>query len=398
MSAIKLAGHDVYSLRLALPLEGVGTLEAELDLDAGAAPPSGTVTLTYAAEGKPLSSYTVTVLPSIGGDDSGRESIGRHRVFAVQGAGTLRRNVEGLDYADIAPRLVAEDLLAGEASDLSALSSLPVLPRWSRPAGTARAAIARLARRVGLGWRLLPSGVVRLAAETWPVYGTTAPIYTAEPDAYGIAELALDAPDLLPGMAVLRPDGRAPYHVAEVVYSVDDGALRARIRVQRPGGVTSPSLQDWRDAVSVALPPLRLFVPHFGSVVDQDPSTGEVGVRLTGRDPPMLTLSAVSVWPGLPGRKVLLPLGARVLVHFVGGSEETPVVLGHDWGGAFDEEKIDGGETPLARRGDAVDCGYFTVGPGPAYALAPATIGVPGAIPITGSISAGTVAGGKVKG
>jgi hypothetical protein len=95
---------------------------------------------------------------------------------------------------------------------------------------------------------------------------------------------------------------------------------------------------------------------------------------------------------------VRLPLGARVLVHFIGGDEDTPAVLGHEWGGAFDAEQIGDTAVPLAKVGDLISCGYFSVGTGPAYALAPVPKGAPGAVQITGSITSGTVAGGKVAG
>ncbi len=398
-ASVQIDGHDVYTLRLALPLLGIGSLEAEIDLDPGATPPSGTVLLVFAVEDKPSISYLVTILPSIGGDDAGREALGRFRLFAVQGRGALREAIDGTDYADIDPRLIVEDLVSGEDSDLTSIQSLSTLPRWST-SGTPKASLTRLCSRLELGWRVLPSGAVRVAAETWPAYATAAPIYTAEPDAYGLAELALDAPDLLPGMTILRPDDRAgdPWRVAEVVYTLGDGAFRTSIRVQLATGGQGPQLEHWRRAVGVALPPLRLFVPHTATVVDQDASSGALGLRLDGRDPPLLTLAAVPFWLGLPGRRVRLPLGARVLVHFLGGNEDTPAVLGHEWAGAFDAEQIGDTAVPLAKVGDVVNCGYFSVGTGPAYALTKVPQFAPGATLITGSITSGTVAGGKVAG
>ena len=327
-ASIQLDGHDVYSMRLALGLLGIGTLEAEIDLDPGATPPSGTVDLTFAVEGATSISYRVTVLPSIDGDDAGREELGRFRVFAVQGKGALRSLIDGTDYADIDPRLIIEDLVSGEDSDLSEIQDLSTLPRWSTSAGTQRASLTRLCSRLDLGWRVLPSGAVRVAAETWPAYATTAPLYTAEPDAYGLAELALDAPDLLPGMTILRPDDRtgAPWRVAEVVYSLADGAFRARVRVQRPAGGQGPSLETWRAAVATALPALRYYVPHLATVVS--PGSGSLGVRFDGFEPPLLTLDAVPMMPGLPGCAVTVLPGARVVVQFAGGDEASPIVTG----------------------------------------------------------------------
>ena len=328
-ASVQIDGHDVYSLRLALSLLGVGTLEAEIDLDPGATPPSGTVALTLAVEGRAPISYLVTILPSVGGADAGREALGRFRVFAVQGKGVLRSSIGGTDYADIDPRLIVEDLVRGEDSDLTANQDLSTLPRWSTSAGTARASLTRLCSRLDLGWRVLPSGAVRVAAETWPAYAATAPLYTAEPDAYGLGELALDAPDLLPGMTVLRPDDRAgdPWRVAEVIYSLIDGAFRARIRVQRPAGGQGPSLETWRAAVGVALPALRYYVPHLATVVSQG-QDGTIGVRFDGFEPPLLTLDAVPMMPGLPGCMVTALPGARVVVQFAGGDEASPIVTG----------------------------------------------------------------------
>lgn len=328
-ASVQLDGHDVFTFRLALPLLGVGTLEAEIDLDPGATPPSGTVEIVFAVEGAAAQSFLVTILPSIEGDDAGREALGRFRLFAVQGKGALREAIDGTDYTDdIDPRLIFEDLLDGEDSDLSSIRDLSPLQRWAT-SGTRKAAMTRLASRLELGWRVLPSGAVRVAAEEWPAYATEAPLYTREPDAYGLAELALDAPDLLPGMTILRPDGRAgdPFRVAEVVYTLDDGAFRAAIRVQRPEGGQGPSVEKWRGAVALALPALRFHVPHLATVVTQE-QDGSLGLRLDGRAPPLLTLSAVPMVFGLPGVFVTVVPGARVVVQFAGGDEDSPIVTG----------------------------------------------------------------------
>ncbi len=206
--SIKLAGLTVIELAgLALSLRGVGNVEATIDLDVGAAPPSGKVQLELAVEGAAVS-YTCTILDALPDGDAGRESLGRFRVFAVLGAGGMRRVVEGIDYSDVQPRLILEDIArdTGEDFDLSALGSPSTLARWTRVKGTGRKALERLCARLGLGWRVLPNGRVRVAPETWPAYSATAPQYTAEPDANGVAELALDAPDLAPGMTILRPN------------------------------------------------------------------------------------------------------------------------------------------------------------------------------------------------
>ena len=399
MSAIRLAGHDVLSARLALPLFGVGSLEAELDLDEDTAPPTGTVGLTFEDENGDVLTYRVTILDVLAAGDVGRETAGRHRVFAVQGAGALRVVRNWSDYDQCAPRLIAADMLTGESLDIGSLDAYPPLRRWSPPASTGRAALTRLAELLGVAWRVLPDGGVTVAPDTWPPYGGAVPLYTAEPDAHGLCELALDVPDLRPGMTIPPPSGVGlARRVAEVVYTVTGFTFRVSVRLQAlaaPGG--GETRDAFRAAVQSVLPPSRLLVPHFATVVVQE-GDGSLSLRLDGEAPPRLTLSGVPVYLGLPGRRVKVPGGTQVLVEFVGGSESTPIVRNFVMGSPLTEETIDGGTVPLAKRGDTVDCGFFTIGPGPIYALAPAPAGTPGAVQVTGTITSGTVGGGKVKG
>lgn len=359
MSVAVFDGHDAISCSIALPFLGVGTVQVEIDLDEvqSLTPPAGTVSLVIAVEDRPPVVYTVTILDVIPLGDAGRESLGRFRVFAVQGSGLMRQEIPGLDYADVAPRLVAEDVTVGEDADLASLASLPSLPSWRRPKGPPKAGLTRLVQRLALdssqawGWRVAPGGAVTVAIETWAAYAyTTAGSYEEEPDAYGIATLMLAAPDLLPGMTIDRPEDRPGdrLRVQEIVYQLDGDKFRARARLGGNGAAV-PTRDIFQRAVASVLPPLRLMVPHFASVVDQD-AAGLLGLRLDGDDPPLLTLSNVPIWPGVPGRTLTIPLGARCVVTFVGGSEQTPIVTGWESAGTFSEEQIgDGTARPVVK-------------------------------------------------
>lgn len=328
MSAVRLAGLDVLSARLALPPLGIGTLEAELDLDEGTDPPSGTVDLTFEAENGTSTVYRVTVLDVLPGGDAGRENVGRHRVFAVQGTGNLREEITGSSYEELSPRLIFEDLLAGEGQDLDGVPDAEI-KRWDTMAGAARTGVTRLAASLQLTWRVLPSGVVKVGPETWPEYAGSLPLYTAEPDAYGLCELALDAPDLLPGMSIPPPSGSGDQRkVAEVVYVLTADSFRARVRLVLASGPGDGSTRAlFAAAVTSVLPPQRLLVPHLATVVMQE-QDGTLGLRLDGKAPPRLSLSSVPMMPGLPGCTITALGGARVVVQFMGGEEDSPVVTG----------------------------------------------------------------------
>lgn len=333
-------GANVLSLTLSRPLWGVGALEAELDVGEAQPPADGSAqVLAFAVAGGAPVTYACTIVES-------RPHVGRASVFAVLGAGGMRGTVAAVDYAEVAPSVVVADLLrdAGEVGDpaaLAALANLPHLPRWSRPAGIARAAMGRLVDRIGQlvgaswNWRITRAGQVWLGAETWPAYVSTTqpssaaqPYYTEEPDARGIGTVALDAPDLDPGSTVLPPDDQVaagPLRISSVVHTVtEDGVARTRVTIAETVPGKGRERNTWKRAVEGALPPQSLRVPWFATVVSQD-ADGAVGIRLED-GAPMLTLSGVPLWLGLPGYLVEVPGGAQCIVEFVGGREDKPVV------------------------------------------------------------------------
>lgn len=401
----KASGLNVLSHDLILPLLGVPTLAAEVDIGDKPAP-TGAQVLSFAIAGKPPLEFVVTIVESEVG-------IGRATVFAVGGAGGMRSTIPGRDYGEVSPRLVAEDIIsaAGElpdAASLAALDALPHLPRWSRPAGTARAAMTRLAAALGMSWRVLPSGLVWLGAETWPAYTggeKGQPYYTEEPDAAGLALLALEAPDLLPGMSLKPPDDQAKagavlLRVSDVIHAVDEeGAFRTRVRLVLPEATGQGRQRDqWVRAVRGALPPLDMRVPWPATVVSQD-TDGTLGLHLDD-GAPLLTLSAVPIWCGLPGITMTVPSGTRCVVEFLGGKETAPIVRSFAPDTAFTiitiGDKLGASLKSIARVGDSTDCGTvsatslpgggavtFTVTP----PTGPAQVGP--SVPIAGLISSG---------
>lgn len=223
MALVRINGLDAISLRLDLPQQGAWTALAELDVGDAAAP-SGPVTIAFGTD--PAVSFVGTVLPPVGPSNP---APGRARLFIVAGVAGMGARLDGKPYADVAPALVVEDVIvaAGEApGTVAALGGLATRRLWLRPAGTAGSALARLLAPAGLIWRSTPAGTVDVVAETWPVYSGK-PLLEREPDEQGRCVLALDTPDLLPGMSLFNRN------VTRVVHRVrPDGTFRTEAVLQ----------------------------------------------------------------------------------------------------------------------------------------------------------------------
>jgi hypothetical protein len=223
MSLARVNGIEVMSLRLDLPQRGAWTAIAELDTGDAAAP-TGAVSIVFDTA-TPATFVGAVVPPSA----ASNPSPGRARLFIRGGVAGMGASVEGKPYADVAPNLVVEDIVsaAGETlGTVAALGGLATRRLWLRPAGTASSALARFLAPAGLLWRMAPSGAVDIVAETWPAYSAS-PLVEREPDEQGRCLLALDSPDLLPGVSLFEKN------VIRVVHIVSrNGTFRTEALLQ----------------------------------------------------------------------------------------------------------------------------------------------------------------------
>jgi hypothetical protein len=217
MSLARAAGLDVIALRLDMPRRGAWTASGELDVGNDAAP-TGRIELEFATPAPATFSGTI-VPPSA----TSSPVPGRARFFLRAGAAGMGATLSGLPYAEVAPLLVVQDIVgsAGEAiGSTAALGGLTARLLWLRAAGAAGSALARFLGPAALTWRMTPAGLVDVVQETWPAY-TGTPLVEREPDELGRCVLALDSPDLFPGMSLF---GR---HVERVVHLIrPDGKFR----------------------------------------------------------------------------------------------------------------------------------------------------------------------------
>jgi hypothetical protein len=98
-------------------------------------------------------------------------------------------------------------------------------------------------------------------------------------------------------------------------------------------------------------------------------------------------LSRVELWHGLPGVRVKVVVGSRVLLAFRNGDPTKPYAS--LWQrGSIEEISFDGGQSPIARQGDAVAV-YW-----------PPSLTIVGAIPagaLTGTVTIGTQSAGVIQ-
>lgn len=215
MGLASLAGVDVVSARISMPLSGVW--HADVVLDASAAP-AGRVTL--AVDGG--LSLTGTVR-------RGGAYLETAYTRIVGGAGGFALDAVPKFYTAATVRVVLGDLLrtAGEVlSGTADPAALAVrLPSWTTIRQSVGSAVAVLLGRSGASWRVLPDGTVWLGAETWPDSGLVEPgtVDVDEQPEQGLVILGVEAPQLRPGMTY---GGR---QVSLVEHTIRDGQVRTRL-------------------------------------------------------------------------------------------------------------------------------------------------------------------------
>lgn len=187
---------DAPVIRGDLEVPDGGAWHASLRLDRDTAP-AGAVELRWEGLAAP---WRGTVTPRAGVLVEG----GPVELLVVGGAGGLGRILPGASYRQATVRVVLGQLLveAGEqlASATPAALLARTLPRWTRQQGPAGAQLDALARALGVGWRVLPSGQVWLGpAPAALVLPSDAAILRRQP-ALGQVDLTTGRPwELVPG-------------------------------------------------------------------------------------------------------------------------------------------------------------------------------------------------------
>jgi len=220
MSAlVSIGSAAVIDARLTMPRCGVWVLEASLQQDDDARPPSGQVRVHFGEDGKQLElTGTVSVSASAYGATVARVKAG------AGGMGTL---CTAKHWRSTTVATVLKDLLDQGGEKLSGTCTPDVLQTflavWTiteQPIGQAMASLLEYLESVC--WRTLPDGTVFVGRETWPQVAPDHELLHEDPlnDKVGLASL-----DRL----VLPGDTFMGRHVSNVEHSLLDERLRTQV-------------------------------------------------------------------------------------------------------------------------------------------------------------------------
>ncbi len=314
-------------LALTLTLPRRGMVPAHVELSADVAPAVGeVVTIILASEnGAAPQSFTGIVR---------RRGLwaGRVRVVVPLGAGGLRDTLQSRDHVGglfpVTALLVAQGIVdaAGEtlAESSKALLQTITLPRWTRAGadaigngGTAIEALDMLVSRLSLltskptmTWRMLPDATIWIGEDTYADGGDTGNVFYDDDDD-GRVDCAPPAASLRPGTTV---NGR---RAERITYRIDGDALRAEVLYDIAGELTANETPDvYREthAATVAL-------QHADGTVDLNPDDP----RLAGNG-----LRSVPFRCGIPGARVVIPVGSRLRMAFADTDPTQPFAFALD--------------------------------------------------------------------
>lgn len=332
--------NDLPATRVSLLLPRVGVWSADVEVDSDEAL-TGAVTLSI--QGR---TWRGVVL-------RGAVYEGTWRGRLVGGAGGLTRSVEAVAQRGSTLALALADVLRAAGETLAATSGdlSAVAPLWHRFAAPAADAVADVARAAGYAWRFLPDGTLWMGAETWPTVAPTDPpeVISETPEVGRVVLFGDAAYDVAPGVTLSLPD-RDPVRVGCVEHqvSVDDArtVLLAEPSTEPAGrllaALTTLVARLTRRIDRVALYPARVVSQAADGTLDVVPD-----------DPRLPAASGVPIRAGLPGVRVTVPAGARVLLTYAAGDPRWPVAALWELG-TVTQLAVNGGTRKTARDGESV--------------------------------------------
>ncbi len=269
---------------------------------------------------------------------------GRTRFRAVGGKGGLSKVLPARAYATgvIKISLVLADILRECGETLSQTSDQEILgtqlPKWHREAGAASHALVQLLDDVGASWRVLRDGTIWVGKDSYPELSVTHTLID-EDWCTGVTTIAPDAPDLTPGTTFLGQK------IDLVVHRVDQ-TLRTEAHLISPGATLNRILGHIRRKIDYS----RLYRARV-SLQNSDGS-----LQLVPDDEKVKGggLDKVPLRHGLPGLKVLLKPGARVMLGWDGGDPSDPFAALCDESTPFVSIAFEGTGGGIARIGDSV--------------------------------------------
>lgn len=337
--------QDVQAGDLLLPLAGAWT--AHLELAEAEEAPAGPVTLSWL--GQDLQGYILR---------SGLQE-GLVTCLVTGGAGGLWQPVPAKMYDyNLAVQLPLQEILSAVGERLSAESTSTVLtrtlPNWVREAREAGALLDQLAHQVGAIWSVEPDGSLFFGQDAWAEVDSA----WVEDRDYALLDVdpVADVFTLLPFSLGLWPGDRFRQRKVGVVHytiSPEQAEARAWLLREEAGAQEDPLRVGLEQLIRETMRGVDFYACYPGRVVTQR-ANGTLDVILDSQRLPPLT--SVPYRVPVPGAKLTVLSGSRVLVSFAGGDPTRYFAELYEPGGAT---------RAAARVDDTIDAGYLTVVTGP---------------------------------
>jgi hypothetical protein len=231
-------------------------------------------------------------------------------------------------------RNTTADQVIADAGVTLAASLNTSLPFWTRAPGTVGSTVQEVAQYLGLNWRVLPDGTVRVAAEDPELVDPQAVEISRDP-ARGLVELAPELGLVLPGSLVGSDT------VGDVVYDLTPDGVRCRYQTE-----ARATLRGSLERIIRWVTRNTIYLTTYSAQVIRQAADGTLDLLVDDLRLQSQGLQGVPIRHGLPGVTVEVPAGERVLLAFDGGDPAKPhAMLWHE--GQVTKVRI-GGEEPVA--------------------------------------------------
>jgi len=291
---IQLNNDPALTLSLHLPLNGAWSAELSVGTEA-----------TYAVGDQVT--LTVLDLDLIGRVVRADQFAERLSIRLTGGAANWGQAVAVKHYRNTTADQVVSDVGLTLANGLNV-----ALPFWTRSPGTIGSTVQAIAQYLGVTWRVLPNGQVRVAAESPAVVDPQA-VELARDPARGLVQLAPDVAAVLPGVQV------GSDVVGDVVYSLTDDGVRCtyytEARATLRGSLERLIRWVMRDTIYLTLYSAKVIRQAADGTLDLLPD--DLRLQSSG-------LQGVPIRHGLPGVTVEVPAGETVLLGFDSGDPARP--------------------------------------------------------------------------
>lgn len=303
---LALDGNLLERACIVLPRTGAWTADVE-HIDTSTALAGGNCSLTFGTQ-----TFVGTVVRVQSNQAPGYDT----RI--VGGNGNLSKVLPGAQFKSPTLQNVLDAAIRDGGEELSSTSSTlsTSVNFWERSSRTLGQELDAIAAAAGVEWKVLLGGTIWLGTPDWADSDL-------DPVDYQVLESHADTGMMLVAAedpVVLAGQTFEGIRVGQVIHRIEPDATRTEVYTDTGVDRAMGAL----DALIRRSAPRDLFAFYEYKVISQSGDT----LELRTLDARMPDLSKVPYRPGVPGAVYTVAAGARCLVGFAGGSEQTPYIAG----------------------------------------------------------------------